>query len=400
MPSIETATMTESANESSPLRAVLVSRFPKDPNKPRGGVETATIGLARALRDFANVEVHILTVEEKVSDVVREEIENISIHRLPRSSSPMFIDVLGGPSIKRLNQYLKKIDPDVVHYHETWGFASQSCGYPAVFTVHGFDSLNLPTSRPRFWRLRSAIWKVSEKIGIGRQKNIISIAPYVKREVEKRTSARIFEIWNPLTKANFELNHDPQPSKIIFLGWLNSRKNPIGLVEAIAPLQNDFPELTVDICGEPSDPKYYKLLQSTIAKHGLEEKVSLLGRQTQSEVRERLRRSELMVLPSFQENAPMVVAESMACGVPVVASNLCGMPDMIQNEETGILVDPTNREQLTNAIRTILENAEKRVAISQSAKALAFERFHPKSVATNTRRAYQEVIDTYQREQE
>ena len=161
------------------MKVVLVSRFPSNIDQPRGGVETATVALAKALFSLGITDLHIVTIEKHLPEICIENHEGLTVHRLRRSRWPMILDAIVGPSVRILNQYLRKLEPTVVHYHETWGFSAPKCGFPAVFTVHGFDSLNLATEKAPFWRTRSKLWAWAESIGLQKQKHIISIAPYV-----------------------------------------------------------------------------------------------------------------------------------------------------------------------------------------------------------------------------
>ena len=70
------------------LKIVFVSRFPKDIDCPRGGVETATVGLARAIQGLGAKNIHVVSLERGIADVVKETHENIHLHRLGRSTWP------------------------------------------------------------------------------------------------------------------------------------------------------------------------------------------------------------------------------------------------------------------------------------------------------------------------
>jgi glycosyltransferase involved in cell wall biosynthesis len=87
----------------------------------------------------------------------------------------------------------------------------------------------------------------------------------------------------------------------------------------------------------------------------------------------------------------MVVAECMAIGLPVVASNLCGMPDMIEDDKTGLLVEPFDTAAIASAIDRLFSNSDERQSISEQAKESARNNFHPQSVAQATLLAYQKV---------
>ncbi|GAB1257166.1 hypothetical protein NBRC116494_16680 [Aurantivibrio plasticivorans] len=377
------------------MKIILVSRFPKDADNPRGGVETATVGLAKALASLEGNDVHVVTLEKSVKQPIVETHGRITVHRLKRSRLPMIIDVFNGPSSKRLRKYLYDLSPDIVHFHETWGFGSYYLRLPNVFTVHGFDSLNLPAEKRFGWRLRAKFWAWIERFAMSKQKHLISIAPYVREQIEVLTTAKIYDIWNSLNAKVFEVSRCEKFPTILFLGWLNSRKNPVALVKAVSLIHQDFPDLKVRLCGEASDPQYYDELKREIAGHQLQKIVELPGRVSQSEVKQELGRATVLVLPSFQENAPMVISEAMAAGVPVIASNLCGVPYMVRNRISGILINPESISEIGDAIKEVLSDSSLRRSLSENGKIDAREKFHPDSVADATMRCYKEVISSY-----
>ena len=378
------------------MKVVLVSRFPSDIDQPRGGVETATVGLAKALFSLGITDLHIVTIEKHIAETSIENHEGLTVHRLPRSRWPMILDAIVGPSVRILNRYLRQLEPTVVHYHETWGFSAPKCGFPAVFTVHGFDSLNLPTEKAPFWRTRSKLWDWSESIGLRKQKYIISIAPYVHHAISTKTNAKISDIWNSLNPLAYSVRRKEKRGSLLFLGWLNPRKNPLVIVKAAAKLIKKHPDLKVRLCGEASVPHYFKELQDAISDFGLTKCVEMPGRLNQSAVRKELSTAALLVLPSFQENAPMVIAEAMAAGIPIVASNLCGIPDMVEDGKSGLLLnDPTDADELVNTLDQLLSNDELRHCQGESAKYRAEQLFHPTSVASQTIEIYKQAVSAY-----
>jgi len=378
------------------MKVVLVSRFPSDIDQPRGGVETATVGLAKALFSLGITDLHIVTIEKHIAETSIENHEGLTVHRLPRSRWPMILDAIVGPSVRILNRYLRQLEPTVVHYHETWGFSAPKCGFPAVFTVHGFDSLNLPTEKAPFWRTRSKLWDWSESIGLRKQKYIISIAPYVHHAISTKTNAKISDIWNSLNPLAYSVRRKEKRGSLLFLGWLNPRKNPLVIVKAAAKLIKKHPDLKVRLCGEASVPHYFKELQDAISDFGLTKCVEMPGRLNQSAVRKELSTAALLVLPSFQENAPMVIAEAMAAGIPIVASNLCGIPDMVEDGKSGLLLnDPTDADELVNTLDQLLSNDELRHCQGESAKYRAEQLFHPTSVASQTIEVYKQAVFDY-----
>lgn len=377
------------------MKVVMFSRFPSDINHPRGGVETATIGLARGLMATSEIELHIVTLEKGRTGIETEIQEGITIHRLPDNHIPMFIDILVGPGKKKLRDYILSLQPDIVHFQETYGLGMGDMGVPSVFTVHGFDSLNLVTEKSRLWWLRSRIWKQVEKVGLKKQKQIISIIPYVRKEIEKYTNAEIHDIENAISESYFHTSRDRVKGRIFFAGWLNPRKNLVGLLKALPAVLNKTKEISVHVAGEACDPDYYKQIKAVINEYDLSGHVKLLGRIDQGAVKRELTQASVFVLPSKQENAPMAIAEAMAVGVPVISSNVCGMPYMIEDGVTGFLVDPDDISGFSDSILKLLDNEDIYSKMSSAAQSEAVSKYHPQSVASRTIAVYKSLIKTY-----
>jgi len=378
------------------MKVVFFSRFPGNINEPCGGVESATVNLAKALSRMSDVDLHVVTFEKDIKQVEVINEENITIHRLPGSRTFQIIDILAGPGHFYLKKYLKHLDPDIIHFHETYGLGVGKLNAPYVFTVHGFDSENIPVESGRLGRfswLRSPLWKLVEFEGLKRQKHIISITPYVKKHIKTLTHANIYDIDNAISSIFFDTPHKPIKGRIFSVGWISHRKNTLGIIKAFSRLMGASSiDASLYIAGERKNPEYAKKVDKEIKKSNIENKIRFLGKLSQEEIREELSCADIFVLPSYQENAPMAIAEAMAAGVPVVTSNRCGMPYMIDEGKTGFLVDPDDIEALADRMRILLTDVELRSKIGEAARHLAKERFHPDSVAQKTKKVYEEIL--------
>ena len=87
----------------------------------------------------------------------------------------------------------------------------------------------------------------------------------------------------------------------------------------------------------------------------------------------------------------MAIAEAMAAGIPVVASNRCGMPYMIQEGKTGFLIDPESSEQIARCLIQLLGAQQLRQQMGQAGRQMAMERFHPHAVALRTKAVYERI---------
>ena len=374
------------------MKIAMFSRFPRDLGAPRGGVETVTLALSRALTRVDGIDLHILTLERGLTRPEITESEGMMIHRLPGSRWPQMLDVVAGPGRARLRRYLVQLAPDVVHFHETYGLGIGDLPMPRVFTIHGFDDANVTADRGYGAWLRAPLWRRIQTWGLARQRHIISITPYVRDRIRPLTQAAIYDIDNPIDPACFAVERREVPGRVFSAGWVTHRKNTLGLVAAFAQAARGGLNTTLHIAGEQKDVDYAARVREAIRQFGLSDKVVLLGRVSPEVVRRELSEASVFVLPSFQENAPMAIAEAMAAGVPVVASTRCGMPYMVQEGETGFLVDPEDTGALADRITRVLSDDGLRLRLGTAARHSAESRFHPDSVARKTVAVYQELL--------
>lgn len=376
------------------MRIAMFSRFPEHVDQPKGGVESATVGLVRGLSARPGVEVHVVTLEKSRLDDSVVKNEFATIHRLGTSRWPMIVDVFGGPGRKRIDACIRSINPDVVHFQETYGFGGPYPDIPTVFTVHGFDSLNLVTERKYAWWLRAPLWRIAERKGIGSHTHIVSIAPYVTEQLAKVSRAEIVEIPNAISPEFFRIRNQPVNGRLFFAGWINRRKNVAAAIRVVRELVAQGLDVSLHAAGALSDEQYLAEVRQLIQDAGLESRVKLLGRVGQDVLRKELEEANVFLLPSLQENAPMAIAEAMAAGVPIVTSRVCGMPTMVEEGKAGYLVEPNDVPYITRKVATILQDSVKRSEMGAFARQKAMDTYHPDSVVTATLNLYERIRQT------
>src|SRR3990170_1406301 len=319
------------------MKIAVISRYPKSSKKPKGGVESVTVVLLKALASLEDMEVHVLTVEKELFKEVFELDGNIRIHRLLVSNCPQILDILCGPGRKKILHKIEEISPDVVHSHETFGLTLRLKNIPHVFTLHCFDHANVIADSEKMRHIRSVLWKIVERYGLSCQTNIISISPYVKDMIEPHTSATIYDIDNPVDELFFNIKRKEQLGRILCVGWISERKNTIASVKAFASAIEQGYNCNLIIAGESKDKTYMDRLNNLIKDKGLLSKIEFVGHINQSQLGEELEKASVMLLPSLQENAPMAITEAMAAGVPVITSNRCGMPYIVEENKSGFV---------------------------------------------------------------
>jgi glycosyltransferase involved in cell wall biosynthesis len=169
----------------------------------------------------------------------------------------------------------------------------------------------------------------------------------------------------------------PDRPFVVAVGSITPGKGHRVLVEAMADIVRLHPRATAVIVGEPllaSDRQYAEDLQRDIDRLGLAQRVRLLGfRQDAAAI---LARADVVVHPSTCDDTfPLVPLEAMAAGRPVVASRVGGIPEIVSDGETGVLVAPGDPSALSNAVAGLLSDPERRERMGAAGRRSSAERF-------------------------
>jgi glycosyltransferase involved in cell wall biosynthesis len=151
--------------------------------------------------------------------------------------------------------------------------------------------------------------------------------------------------------ARAELTVDDRAELVLFVGRLDCAKGILELLDAFASLTSCRPNLRLAYVGD--GPGAEQLRSKTIGL-GLEDRVSLAGACPSQKVARWLAAANVLALPSYREGYPNVVIEALSCGRPVIATDVGGIPELV-NESSGILVAPRDSRALAAAIQTAME---------------------------------------------
>jgi len=153
-------------------------------------------------------------------------------------------------------------------------------------------------------------------------------------------------------EARAQLHIDPSTEAVVFIGRMDLRKGLRELVEAASSIKPQRPNLHVYLVGDGPDTP---LIESAIAAHNAGEFIHLLPGCTFDQVAIWMAASDLVTLPSYMEGCPNVVLEALACGRPVVATNVGGIPELMSNA-CGRLVPPRDPQSLAKALSSTLDS--------------------------------------------
>jgi glycosyltransferase involved in cell wall biosynthesis len=114
------------------------------------------------------------------------------------------------------------------------------------------------------------------------------------------------------------------------------------------------------------DPEHFERLQQMARERGLETQICFTGQQGHAATLAELRQSDLLLVPSYTENHPLVALEALAAGVPVVGYQVGGLPDIVRHEETGLLAPLLDITALAAHLDRLMSDPEMRLRLSRN----------------------------------
>ena len=251
-------------------------------------------------------------------------------------------------------------------------FTSQLTGLPFSFTAHAKD---IYTSDPR---------QLREKIGLSRF--VVTCTEYNRRhllDISDSHKTAIHRFYHGIDVAMFAGNHakarNPgQPYRILTIARLTAKKGLPTVYRALKILWDRGVKLEHTLIGDGEDRE--KILQ-LIEKLGLGSVTRWLGTQPHNVVRDHYRSADLFVLGcevasnGDRDGIPNVLVESMAMGVPVVATDISAIPELVQDGKTGLLAPAGRPDKLADAMQRMLDDTEMRNRVVAAARALVVQEF-------------------------
>ncbi|MGC9158929.1 MAG: glycosyltransferase [Terracidiphilus sp.] len=283
------------------------------------------------------------------------EAEYFDYRALPLVSRPLN----GAMAARALLAAVRRFAPDLILSYFLYpdGYAAlrigREIGVPVVAMAVGSDvhSIGDRISRlltQRVLRKADFLFAISEDL---RQRMLtLGAAP---EKIRTLTSGCDFSVFHPMDRlqARKRLGIDPDTEAVVYIGRMDLKKGLRELVAAARSLHPERPRLRVYLVGEGADRP---LIESAIAAIGTAGLIHLLPRCSFSEVAIWMAASDLVTLPSYMEGCPNVVLEALACGRPVVATNVGGIPEIL-GEGCGRLVPPRDPDKLAGALASVLD---------------------------------------------
>jgi glycosyltransferase involved in cell wall biosynthesis len=187
--------------------------------------------------------------------------------------------------------------------------------------------------------------------------------------------------------------HARTKNQILAVAELRDYKGIDVLIRAAAPLLLETPSLRLALAGDGPLRDELERLASSL---GIRSQTSFLGTQTEAEIGELLRTCQVKVLPSRSESFGIALIEAMACKAPVIGSRVGGIPEVIEDEVSGLLVERENERALTAALRRILTDNSLGMKFGENGRRRVIERFSARHHGSAYLAAFHSVLDVPQ----
>jgi len=373
-----------------------------------GGAERFLIDLIKNTNK-EKYEISVLCVVEGGPLVKELELNGVKTFIIGKKTK------LGILTIWKIYKYLKKQKIQIVHTHlfagDTWGrIAAVLARTPIIISTEHSTNFN-----------EGIIKRLVKKILSHFTDKIIAISKTVKENSQKRdwiNPKKIEVIYNgidlekfslPLltpsrnefgTKTNSKINKEISPlsfslakeemkkvSIILgFVGRLEKEKGVEYLIEAMGLIKKTDYNLRLKIIGEGHQRKKLETMRNQLE---LKDKIEFLGnKNNQAEIYQKI---DILIIASLWEGLSIVALEAMASGVPIIASNVGGLQEIIKNEENGLLFEPENSKILAEKILWAIENYDKMISMAKKAK-IKVKEFNIKKKAERYEKIYKKLL--------
>jgi glycosyltransferase involved in cell wall biosynthesis len=369
-----------------------------------GGIARHCFGLAKGLVEMGH-NVHIVTLDFPGSPLY-ENRNGINIHRVMiELGHPNFITwtfIFNHFLEKKIAHLSQDIKFDIIHIHD-WltapaGIASKNyLNKPLISTVHSLEIGRVQELRsPDSYMIDGLEWWMtyeSSKIILCSNSMRKELNDHFNLPKEKVTvipnaiDPYVYDKYIDTKKIKNKYGIEDKSKLVLFVGRLVPQKGVEYLIDAVPLVTNN--SVYFYIIGDGWSRSILEQL-AFAKKQG--DRIRFLGFIPDTERIELTKSADVLVVPSIYEPFGIVALEGMAAGVPVVASNIGGLSEIIEHDKTGVLVYSKNPESIAWGINKILYNNEYSRSIIQNAKKKVIEVYSWKAIAKKTIELYQESI--------
>lgn len=355
------AEITENLNPE--MKIAQIGSYPVSADCIRGGVEASVYGLAQELVQSHDVVCFDLPRMEAETSVAMDGAVRVYRYKNIGKHQKDMIDCLN-----RLLSDIQGECPDVCHIHGT-GLLAQKLyrslrnqGYRLMLTVHGLGYIEKKNQLTRKFSL-GGLYKLCYQSRA--EFALLKMAPkaivdtdYVG-EALRRYPCRIPDICTVPQGINsryFEMRCSPESRVVLSVGSIGMRKGHLYTIDAFDKMRAKGCCAVLKIYGVKAEDLYYHQLMGRIAESPYAAEIELHPNAPLNELMQAYQDAHLFVLHSQEESQGIVFAEAMACGLPVVATKVGGIPYVVKDGQTGILCNYTDSDAMADAMVRLMSD--------------------------------------------
>jgi len=351
-----------------------------------GGGTTFVLGLCQDIMKYNKWEPTLVTQEDSYA-IQQAQRDNIKTHGLDFFKS-RFDRTLPIKILAIINQ----VKPDLIHVHGSRAALPfclsplRSLDIPLVYTVHGyhFQKKPFPLNLAFLLAEHCIARRADHIVFVSRGDQKIAEKYHLISSKHGRNRSSI--IHNGISPNDFDQDYVKViETDILFLGRMHRQKNPLFMVDVMEHLRESNIRLRM-VGGGP----LLEELKKKIARAGLEEQISCTGPVSRSESVQHIKSTKIYIQPSLWEGLPITPIEASFCGVPIIASDIAGTDEIVENGKNGFLLNRFDPKLYAYQIKELLNAPERRRQMGEAGQRIVQERFLRETSSTS----YQKVYDT------
>jgi len=377
---IEIAVLMESTSVSGPAKNLI--EFARRAAQPETGIPLIRMTLVTYQRGAVESEF-----------VSAAKAAGMPVVLLPESG-PLDLRVVG-----RLRNALTGLKPDIIQSHNIKShlfvrLTGLYKSYPWIAFNHGYTAVDL----------KDRIYNYADRFSLPRAYRVVAVCgPFGRRLIARgvdceririqHNSVKPFVVPNAEAVENVRRKHGIGEELVVLCaGRLSTEKGQADLLEAVALIAKmpDIPRFRLLLAGDGVERQH---LEQLSARLGIQEKVIFAGHA--SDMRPYYAMASMLVLPSHSEGSPNVVLEALAAGLAVAATTVGGVPEILEEGRTGLMVPPRNSAALAEATARLLRDPGLRCRLASVGQEYVMRSFTPETYRLSLTTLYRSVLDDY-----
>jgi len=294
--------------------------------------------------------------------------------------------------LRQINKIVMREEPDLIHCHSSKAgllgrISSKMTGIPVLFTIHGWSWLSVSGLKSK---IALFVEKIFARVTESNYLYVCSAVERIGRENLSISDADGRVIYNGVEDSFLNSNHTHNGVRFIMPARVAYPKDHETLIKAFDACPDGNKLI---LCGHGTDDLAFKETAKLWAPNRFNE-IEFMG--ARSDMKDQLNRSDVLVLSSRSEAMPLSILEGMSAGLPIIATNAGGIPEMVSDGETGIIVKPGDVCEMNMALMKMIDDDFRKV-MGERGRLLYMEKFTSDKMAMETLFYYNDIIERKQK---